>query len=165
MAGILIYRLTPSTLGRMLEFKIVPKSDFTGLSPITQASGVCFDEHGKILLLKQEGKKWNIPGGTLEENETPEETLRREVYEETTVRLGQCVPIAYQEVYEDGRLMKYQVRFACLVDSIEPQQPDPDKGKIHQRIFVEPERVMEYVEYPQFKELFDLAVQWYKRRI
>lgn len=146
----------------MLEFRIVPDSDFSGLTPITQASGVCFDEQGRILLLKQEGKKWNIPGGTPEGSETPEETLRREVYEETTVKLGKCEPIAYQEVREDGILTKYQVRFACLVDSIEPQKIDPPKGKIHQRLFVEPERAMDYIEYPQFKELFELAVGWYQ---
>lgn len=148
----------------MLEYRIVPESDFTGLSPITQSSGVCFDEQGRILLLKQEGKKWNIPGGTPEGNETPEETLRREVHEETTVRLGLCEPIAYQEVYEDGVLIKYQVRFACLIDSIEPQKPDPDKGSIHERAFIEPRQVMDYIEYPQFKQLFELAVKWHESK-
>jgi len=146
----------------MLEFRIVPKADFRHLAPITQSSGVCFDEQGRILLLKQEGRKWNIPGGTPEGNETSEETLRREVYEETTVRLGLCEPIAYQEVLEDGVVAKYQVRFACLIDSIEPQKPDPDKGSIHERAFIEPQLVMDYIEYPQFKQLFELAVKWYE---
>ena len=147
-----------------LEFRIVPSTDFSRISPVTQSSGVCFDEQGKILLLKQLGKKWNIPGGSPEGNETPEEALRREVYEETTVRLGVCEPIAYQEVHEDGVLTKYQVRFACLIDSVEAQKIDPAKGAIHERAFIEPERVMEYIEYPQFRELFELAVRWYKTK-
>lgn len=146
----------------MTEYRIVPETDFSRISPITQSSGVCFDEQGRILLMRQTGKRWNIPGGTTEANETPEDTMRREVYEETTIVLGDCSPIAYQEVVEDGVIIKYQTRFACLIKTIEPQKPDPDNGHIHELAFIEPELVMNYIEYPQFQQLFDIAVRWYK---
>ena len=42
----------------------------------------------KILLVKHKKfNKWVQPGGHIEENETPEETAIREVYEETGLRV------------------------------------------------------------------------------
>ncbi len=149
----------------MLEYRIVPASNFTELSPITQSSGVCFDGQGRILLMRQHGKRWNIPGGTTEANETPEETMRREVYEETTIVLGECAPIAYQEVVDDGVIIKYQTRFACLIKTIEPQRLDPDTNTMHELAFIEPSLVMNYIEYKQFKLLFELAVHWYTEQL
>lgn len=45
------------------------------------------EKNGKILIAKRKsgghlGNKWEFPGGKLEEDETPEECLRRELYEE-----------------------------------------------------------------------------------
>jgi 8-oxo-dGTP pyrophosphatase MutT (NUDIX family) len=43
----------------------------------------------KILLVKHpKFNKWVQPGGHIEENETPEETALREVYEETGIRVN-----------------------------------------------------------------------------
>lgn len=45
-------------------------------------------ETNKILLVKhKEFKKWVQPGGHMEHNETPEETAKREVYEETHIKV------------------------------------------------------------------------------
>ena len=39
---------------------------------------------GKIVMCRHEKREtWEIPGGHIEENETPEEAARREIYEET----------------------------------------------------------------------------------
>ncbi|WP_232696455.1 NUDIX hydrolase [Brevibacillus daliensis] len=41
--------------------------------------------HDKVLLLKNERNEWELPGGRLEENETPEECVLREIAEETAL--------------------------------------------------------------------------------
>lgn len=153
----LCYRLAMS-----LEYVFHRTKTMEGLSPITQSSGVCFDDQGRILLLRQEGKPWNLPGGHPEPGETLEQTVEREVYEETTVKIGTCQMIGYQEVFEDGMPKYHQARFACLVERIDPMQPDPAKGKMHERMFVEPEKAMDFIPYPNIKPIIDEAVSWYK---
>jgi ADP-ribose pyrophosphatase YjhB (NUDIX family) len=135
-----------------------------GLSPITQVSGVCFNTKGEILLLRQTNTpnhRWNIPGGHPEAGESPSETLMREVYEEVTVVIGIHELIGYQEVLGDTNSPYYQLRYATLVKTIEKQQIDPDKGTIHERLFVPPERAMDYITYPQYRHMFDVAVRWF----
>ncbi|MGU3568001.1 NUDIX hydrolase [Paenibacillus sp. D51F] len=54
---------------------------------VTSVHGVCVD-NGHILLVKVSGRGWNLPGGHVEEGESPEEALLRECMEEGCVRCG-----------------------------------------------------------------------------
>ena len=71
----------------MTKFLWHESSSSKGLTPITQVYGVCFKE-GKVLVILEQGKKWNIPGGTPERGETPIQTLLREVDEEASVTVN-----------------------------------------------------------------------------
>jgi|SRR3989344_6155250 len=49
-------------------------------------SAVFLDNENRVLLLKKNsGDRWMLPGGRVEENETWEEGLRREIKEETGI--------------------------------------------------------------------------------
>ena len=84
--------------------------------------GLLFDDHGKILIAKRNkhqmyGNLWEFPGGKIEKEETVEEALRREMYEE----LG--APITITRVYpgyvfRNGPL---QAEFIPIVGSISPR--------------------------------------------
>ena len=47
-------------------------------------AGIVFDEHARVLLIqRRDNGRWEPPGGVLELDETFEQGVRREVYEET----------------------------------------------------------------------------------
>lgn len=45
--------------------------------------GVVIDSRDRVLLLKNERDEWELPGGRIEIDETPEECVAREIVEET----------------------------------------------------------------------------------
>jgi NUDIX domain len=46
---------------------------------VTQASGLCFDPGGRVVLVQLDDGFWTLPGGEVEPDETPLDTLLREV--------------------------------------------------------------------------------------
>lgn len=54
---------------------------------ITSASAFAF-EGDRLLLTQLKSRGWDLPGGHIEEGETPEEAVRREVYEESGAALA-----------------------------------------------------------------------------
>lgn len=148
----------------MIEYIWRKANTFEGLQPIRQVYGACFDLDGNLLIFRQKDKPWNIPGGRPEAGETPRQTLIREVYEETTVHIGMNEMIGYQEVWEDGVFLYHQLRFAALIDRIDQQQPDPDKGVIHERRFIPAHKATEFVTYPNYIPMFEAAIEWYKKQ-
>jgi ADP-ribose pyrophosphatase YjhB (NUDIX family) len=53
---------------------------------LVTVNGVCVNPHNQVLLLEQRfprPDRWNLPGGFVQHGEHPEDTLRREIREET----------------------------------------------------------------------------------
>lgn len=61
------------------------------LNPASAAAGVVLDETGRLLLIRRKIRpfegSWAVPAGYQEVDEAPEDTVRREVFEETGVRI------------------------------------------------------------------------------
>jgi 8-oxo-dGTP diphosphatase len=98
---------------------------------ITSAFGLLFDGD-RFLMTRLAKRGWDIPGGHVEPGETPLETMRREVYEETRVRPGTVALLGYQKILIHGAKpagyrypypVSYQVIFWGQVAAQEPFAP------------------------------------------
>ena len=81
----------------------------------------CVDASGRVLLVRQRGGPfagaWLLPGGGVEEGESPEDAVRRETLEETGCGLTQLAHVATYEVderTEDFRALVHLFRGTAL---------------------------------------------------
>lgn len=89
------------------------------LSKCQQVYGVCF-YHDEMLIVR--GENWGLVGGHIEHNETFEETLIREVQEETNTKVMKYFPIGVQEVTNSDAKTLFQLRCLAIVEPIGKQE-------------------------------------------
>ncbi len=136
-------------------------SNFLFLKPITQVYGVCFDSKGNILIISSDNNSWNIPGGTPEDDETPEQTLRRELKEEADMVIGENSMIGYYKVVS-GESVIYQLRFAALIKKKNKLTIDPASGVMNKRKFVLPNEFFKYIKIKDYRPMLDEAISWFE---
>lgn len=126
-----------------------PESQAPQYKLITSAHGFCFYKN-QLLLVNLNSRGWDIPGGHIELNETPEECFRREAMEEGYVE-GKCKLLGYIEVShkenpnwnEDSPYPKvgYQTYYRMDIDQLHNFASEYESS---QRIFIEPGKNFDY---------------------
>jgi len=90
------------------------------------AAAVIFDSERQVLLVKHSyGKNnWDLPGGKSEQDESVQETAKREVMEETglDVEVGQLTGIYYDPNYD----MHHFVFISTISHDQEPEPSSPE---------------------------------------
>jgi 8-oxo-dGTP pyrophosphatase MutT (NUDIX family) len=97
-------------------------------------------------------QSWGLIGGTVEDGETFEETLKREIQEEANMELLSCLPVGYQKVIDtrDGKEI-YQLRYVCTARSHGPFISDP-AGAITEIKFIDPKNYKDYFDWGKIGE-------------
>lgn len=135
--------------GRTLIRTWIKLNSIKNLSPITQVYAFCFNNDGKIMLVKDPFKEfWNLPGGKPIEKETYIETLIREVNEEATCVIENIKILgAIKITFLDNKEEFYQLRCVAKIKKINKQTIDPDRGYKLKRIFISPKDYIKYASY------------------
>ena len=135
---------------------------------VRQVYAIAFDKSGRVLLkYSQKNNKgyYGMFGGTPESFDKDRiDTLKREYIEEANTTLKEPIYLAgYQEIEGDRDLPNYaQLRMVAMIDKIGEKKPDPDNGKIHDRILTTPERAIELLHWgesgeKQIREAYRIA--------
>lgn len=90
---------------------------------------VCSFYQNKYLLSYHSGhQSWETQGGHIEENETPEQAARRELYEESGVRDASLIPVCDYFAYDSEGSSNGRV-YAAVIDRL-GELPPSEMSKI-----------------------------------
>ena len=135
-------------------FEYSETDDFAALdqTKCRQAYGVCFYNNQMVIGWGGQKQNWGLIGGTVEEGETFEQTLKREIQEESNMEVLRARPIGYQKVTDtrDGSQF-YQLRYVCAVQPYGPFVSDP-AGSITEIKLINPKDYKQYFDWGQIGE-------------
>jgi 8-oxo-dGTP diphosphatase len=130
---------------------------------ITSVHGFCFKSN-QLLLVNLKHRGWDFPGGHIECEETPEECLKRESYEEGYVT-GSCSLLGHiivdhnenQNWDENSPYPRvgYQVFYRMDIDQLHDFKAKYESGE---RILINPSVVSEY--YHEWNELYQVILDY-----
>lgn len=125
---------------------------------VRQVYAVVFDKTGRTLLKSEKvGEKnvFGMIGGTPEKFDVDRiATLKREFLEEVNTTLKDPIYlVGYQVIEGDGDRPPYaQIRMVAMIDKIGKKKPDPDNGKIFDRLLTTPEKAIKLLGWGESAE-------------
>lgn len=120
-----------------------------------QIYGVCFVGNEIVIVRNGVKNAWGLPGGSIEEGETPGETFRREMAEEANAEVLKWLPIGVQKVtFADGHFI-LQLRACASVAFLGDFVSDPG-GNVAERRLIDP---TDYKEYFDWGEVGDRIIK------
>lgn len=118
---------------------------------VTQVYAICFIDD-KMLVVHNENS-WGPIGGGIELDESYEDCLKREIQEESNMKVLNFLPIGYQEVICNGE-KTYQIRYVCKIEPYGDFVSDPD-GDVTEIKLINPG---EYKQYFNWGEVSDRLI-------
>ena len=138
------------TDGSVWNFDYEDSDDFSTLEKdkCSQCYAVCFVD-GKVVIVHN-GKKdtWGLIGGTIENGESSEDALKREVLEEGNIEIIEFKPIGYQKAYgDDPNEFSYQLRYVAIGRKVGEFEKDLGGGSVDKIDFVDIDQLPNYFDW------------------
>lgn len=123
------------------------------------AGGVVANPKGKILIVNQKAHSWSLPKGHIEHGETPLETAKREIYEESGIKklryikeLGTYKRYRMNKSNKDDKSQMMKITmflFKTNQKKLAPKDPDNPEAR-----WVEKSKVAALLTHRKDKEFF-----------
>lgn len=140
----------------LFDYEDIDSFEFMKDKKCTQTYAVCFYEGKMVVVYNGKKNTWGLVGGTIEEGETFEETLIREIKEESNMEVLKFSPIGYQKVTDTRNGDQfYQLRYVCTVKPYGEFISDP-AGTITKIALINP---ADHKEYFDWLEIGDRIIQ------
>ena len=138
--------------GRVFDVVFKEKDPMIGLQGVRLevVQAFCFCEGKLVLVYAKEKDRRSPPGGSVEEGESPDEAVVREVFEETNMEVLHKELIGYQDIYLPDETVR-QVRYFCKVRPLGDFVSDPD-GDITEIKLIDPSEYKEYFDWGEIGE-------------
>ena len=131
----------------IFEYSDTDSFDMLPYEQCRQTYGVCFYEDQLVIGFGGKKHAWGLIGGTIEEGETFEQTLAREIQEESNMEVLSALPIGYQKVTNNrDKGVIYQLRYACKVRPFGPFLSDP-AGSVTEIKLINPKDYRQYFDW------------------
>ena len=144
------------------DLELYETDDISDLGFTNQCQAVPFVDEDNIVIFKHIDGYYALPGGTVEEGENFEQTLKREIMEESACEVLESKLIGYVKDTEltSGKV-KYQLRYWAKVKPLDQPVQDPD-GKAMTREIVNIDKANEMLGWGERGQiLLDLAKRKY----
>jgi len=130
----------------------------------TIVHAICLVDAEQVLITQHKDGTYRLPGGTVEPGESTEQTLRREIYEETAAKVLEYRMLTYSKVWpeDDESHVEYHLKCWAKVELLDESVKDPSGSSID-RLVVTLEELREKIKWSDNKEaLLQLALEKYR---
>lgn len=130
--------------------------------------GIVFNINNEILIdnrcekeLEAADGKWELPGGKMEFGESPEETVKREVFEETgfDVEVKKIIPYTNVSVWEYEEYLQHTVIFSYICELKDNNSKTNNDKRINMHKWIDKNQIDNYDFLPGAKEAIIEAIK------
>jgi len=131
-----------------IQYEELDSFDSIRALPVAAAGALCFHDDKLVLVYAHKRKEWEMPGGGIEEGETFEECVIREIHEESNMKVLELFPLGY----ETNRCVAtnetyYILRYTARVEPYGPFVSDPASGEITEIKLIDPKEYKQYFDW------------------
>ena len=114
----------------LLGFITTTEDAASAFQPLTGALVVARWDDRYLFVFDRQRRQWEIPGGTIEEGETPRECAAREFKEETNQEAKELRFYGLAKTAGSNGLTEYTALFSAVVDKLSPFQSNDEIERI-----------------------------------